>query len=106
MSFASRCARWLLPLVALFASVAVQADTYDTATLVRIKTTSLEQVQVLTDERVDIVGRDDDVSYKALLTNETSGCTVPSWERIGRWPIDRKSRWGWRITTLPISPVP
>jgi hypothetical protein len=48
-------------------SAAAFADTYDTHTLVAITTYSPEDVQLLYDQRVDIVGRRGDV-YKALLT--------------------------------------
>jgi hypothetical protein len=55
--------------VALLAPAAAVADTYDTATLVAITTESKDDVQLLYDNRIDIVGVRDRV-YKALLTGD------------------------------------
>lgn len=65
--FARVCA--LVLFVTAIASGAALADTYDTATLVRIRPASPEQLRIMRDERVDIVGRMGD-SFKALLRPE------------------------------------
>ncbi len=59
----------MLLLVAALAPTDVPADTYDTATLVSITTTGKEDVQLLYDNHIDVVGVHDGV-YKALLSEE------------------------------------
>ena len=59
----------ILVLAAAFAPGSVPADTYDTATLVAITTADKAEVQLLYDEKIDIVGRQGDM-YRALLTDE------------------------------------
>ncbi len=62
--FARVCA-----LLLLVAATAVLADTYDAATLVRIRPADPEQLRIMREERVDVVGRMGD-SFKALLEPE------------------------------------
>ncbi len=57
----------LLLLLAVMVPVAVLADTYDTATLVSITTSSKEEVKLLLDGGIDVVGVRGGV-YKALVT--------------------------------------
>ncbi|MBZ5639050.1 MAG: DUF2817 domain-containing protein [Acidobacteriia bacterium] len=59
----------MLLLVVALSPVGVRADTYDTATLVGITTTSKDDVQFLYDRQIDIVGVRGDV-VKALVTAE------------------------------------
>ena len=59
----------VLALVALLAPAAALADTYDSATLVAIAPPSKDDVQVLYDNHIDIVGLRDGV-YRALVTDE------------------------------------
>ena len=55
--------------VFVFARTVAQADTYDTATLVDITTGTKDDVALLRDMRIDVVGLHDGI-YKALVTEE------------------------------------